>query len=170
MLLCDIFGEGHGVVRTPDDVRVIRRDCKSPAQWQSQLLLSLTDSAWTLQMLVWLQVREPKHWFEILTAERLDRWRKFDPSFEVASDASSVAESHCGDDRERWLLLALKCLVARGWTRTMLAAAFGIPRTNIIRRLDATGEMPSEPDEIEVRHGDFSEISKKDFEPDPAED
>lgn len=136
-MIVDFEGRAAFVPRSVDDVRAIRQDCKSIRQWQVQLLASLCDSGWTLAMLVWLPAADPAHWFEILILERLDRWKKFDPSFEIDSPASTAAISSCGHDREAWLQLILKCLVDRGWTRTMLSEALATPRTNIIRRLDA---------------------------------
>lgn len=136
-MIVDFNGESSQVQRTADDVRAIRQDCRSVRQWQAQLLVSLCDSGWTLGMLVWVPAADPSHWFELLTRERLERWQKFDPRFEIESLASTAAQQKCGRDRERWLLLVLRSLTDRGWTRTMLSEALGIPRTNIIRRLDA---------------------------------
>lgn len=135
-MIVDVEGTPQQVARTTDDVRAIRQDCKTCDQWQAQLLHSLCLSGWTLQMLTWIPAADPMHWFELLTSERQQRWRHFDSSFEVNSHAAIAALEQCGTDRERWLLLLLRTLEQRGWTRTMLSEALGIPRTNIIRRLD----------------------------------
>lgn len=151
-MITNLQGDVLQVPRSPDDVRAIRQDCKSLRQWQAQLLVSLCDSGWTLNMLVWVPASDPGHWFEILTRERLERWQKFDPAFEIDSASAAAAIAYCERNRERWLHLLLRTLVDRGWTRTMLAEALAVPRTNIIRRLDAAGagSISSETDEIEA--------------------
>lgn len=164
------------VARTVDDVRAIRQDCKTVAQWQEQLLISLTDSGWILDMLSRLPAASASHWFQLLFAERMQRWAVLDIAFERITPEASEALAAYGDCREEWLLLALRCLVERGWTRTMLAEAFRIPRTNIIRRLQRCG-VDTADDEDEgsdllenVRtgrkrgdRGDFCEISEEKF-------
>ena len=122
--------------RSADDVRSIRKDCETVEEWQQQLLTSLTLSGWTFSMLLWVPVACPVHWFNLLNNERDERRRKFDASFEQETEASTEALGHCGGDREQWLLVCLRCLEDRGWTRTMMSEALSMPRTNIIRRLD----------------------------------
>lgn len=136
MLRVALSGESLGVVGTADDVRSIRRDCRTRDAWQSQVLQSLINSGWTLSMLLWVPAADPRHWFEILNAERQARWQAFDPRFENLTEAGNAAARSCGDDRDAWLVLCLRTLEERGWTRTMLSEALGLARTNIIRRLD----------------------------------
>lgn len=131
-------GDEANVLPHEDDAREIRKRCRAPHEWQDQLVQSLCLSGWTLSMLVWLPAADAVYWFETLCAERDRRRSAFDPSFEVENIGSEQAVQSCGDDREKWLLLALQVLSQRGWTRTMLADAFAIPRTNIIRRLEKT--------------------------------
>lgn len=129
-------GEEADVVPTEDDVRLIRRDCRTPQAWQDQILRSLCNSGWTLSMFVWLPAADALYWFELLAAERERRRANFDSSFECENIGSEQAMQLCGDDRDKWFRLALQVLSQRGWTRTMLSDAFGEPRTNIIRRLE----------------------------------
>lgn len=129
-------GEAADVLPTEDDARGIRRECKTPQSWQDQILRSLCYSGWTLSMLVWLPAIDALYWFEQLAGERDRRRANFDATFEVENLGSEQAMQVCGDDRDKWFRLALEVLSQRGWTRTMLADAFGEPRTNIIRRLE----------------------------------
>lgn len=142
-------GDEASVLPLEDDAREIRKRCRAPHEWQEQLVQSLCMSGWTLSMLVWLPASDAVFWFELLCAERDRRRGLFDPSFEVENIGSEQAMQVCGDDREKWLLLALQILTQRGWTRTMLADAFAMPRTNIIRRLEKTGD-PSQASQTAV--------------------
>jgi len=135
-------GDEADVVPVEDDAREIRKRCRAPHEWSDQLVQSLCLSGWTLSMLVWLPAADAVYWFECLSAERDRKRATFDSSFEVENIGSEQALLLCGDDREKWLLLALQILSQRGWTRTMLADAFAMPRTNIIRRLEKTAEQP----------------------------
>lgn len=129
-------GEEADVCPTEDDIRTIRRNCLTPQSWQDQILRSLCASGWTLSMLVWLPASDMLYWFELLFSERDRRRALFDSGFEVENLGSEQAVQLCGDNRDKWFRLALQVLSQRGWTRTMLADAFGEPRTNIIRRLE----------------------------------
>lgn len=135
------------VPRTVDDVRSIQRDCRTVAEWQSQLLQSLIGSGWSLQMCCWVRVADPASWFELLTRTRLDYWSRQDPAFEVEGVAHEAARLECGADRDRWLTLCLRTLEQRGWSRTMMETCLQYPRTNIIRRLDSWPAGSSEADE-----------------------
>jgi hypothetical protein len=129
-------GEEAQVIPYEDDTRAIRKACKTPQSWQDQILRSLCQSGWTLSMLVWLPAIDALYWFELLTAERDRRRAEFDSTFECENVGSEQAMQFCGDDRDKWFRIALQILSQRGWSRTMLADAFGEPRTNIIRRLE----------------------------------
>jgi hypothetical protein len=129
-------GSVANLERLEDDVRAIRKKCKTPDLWQEQILKSLRDSGWNYSMLAWLPISHPRHWIELLSKTRWDAILSYDPSFERANVASDCAHSMCGSDREMWFELALIELEARGWSRTMLAESFNEPRTNVIRRLE----------------------------------
>lgn len=129
-------GSVANLERLEDDVRAIRKKCKTAELWQEQILKSLIDSGWVYSMLVWLPAHDMLHWVELLHLERDKRRATFDPSFERENFATEQARKLCGSDREQWFRFALVDLTTRGWSRTMLSDAFGEPRTNIIRRLE----------------------------------
>jgi hypothetical protein len=137
-------GAAADVLPMEDDAREIRKRCKEPCDWQDQIVQSLTASGWTLSMLVWLPAADALYWFELLSGERDRRRADFDASFEVENVGSEQANQLCGDDREKWFVLALQVLTERGWTRTMLSDAFAMPRTNIIRKLEKPGQAKNE--------------------------
>ena len=134
-------GEAVSVIPYEDDPRELRRVCRDPQAWQDQILRSLCCSGWTLSMLVWIPAVDALYWFELLVEERDKRRAQFDSSFECENVGSEQAVQYCGDDRDKWFRIALQILSQRGWSRTMLAAAFGEPRTNIIRRLEKCEEL-----------------------------
>lgn len=113
-----------------DDVKSIRRDCRSVEEWQSHLLRSLQSSGWTAGMLLYLPAPLPFHWFMLLQHEC--SFRLLDEVTHKASKAYAV----CKDDRRLWMALACKSLAKRGWTPTMLSRAWRVPKTNIYRFLE----------------------------------
>jgi hypothetical protein len=113
-----------------DDVKAIRRDCRCIEEWQSHLLRSLQASGWTAGMLLYLPAPLPFHWFMLLRHEC--SFRLLDEVTHKASKAYQI----CGDDRRLWMSLACKSLTIRGWTPTMLAKAWRVPKTNIYRFLE----------------------------------
>jgi hypothetical protein len=115
-----------------DDVKAIRRDCRSVEEWQSHLLRSLQASGWTAGMLLYLPAPLPFHWFMLLRHEC--SFRLLD---EVTHKASKAYQT-CGDDRRLWMALACRSLTIRGWTPTMLAKAWRVPKTNIYRFLETS--------------------------------
>jgi hypothetical protein len=134
--------------RLEDDVRAIRKKCKTHEHWQEQILRSLIDAGWIYSMLVWLPACNMLHWVELLHDERDKRRAAFDPSFERENYGTEQAHKACTKDREQWFRFALMDLARRGWSRTMLAAAFGEPRTNIIRRLERQDGRIASPELI----------------------
>lgn len=139
-------GSVANLERLEDDVRAIRKKCKTAELWQEQILKSLIDSGWVYSMLVWLPASNMLHWFEILHLERDKRRATFDPSFERENFGTEQARKICGSDREQWFRFALVDLTGRGWSRTMLSDAFAEPRTNIIRRLERTDGRIATPE------------------------
>ena len=134
--ITDFAGAAVDVRLHEDDARRIRSRCQTAADWQVEILRSLCLSGWTLSMLVWLPATDALNWFLLLVRERDERRAAFDATFEMENIGSDQAHGFCGQDPERWFVLALQILNERGWSRTMLANAFGEPRTNVIRRLD----------------------------------
>ena len=134
--ITDFAGAAVEVRLHDDDARRIRARCQSAADWQAEILRSLCMSGWTLSMLVWLPSIDALSWFLLLVRERDARRAAFDATFETENIGSEQAHCVCGQNPERWFVLALQVLNERGWSRTMLANAFGEPRTNVIRRLD----------------------------------
>ncbi len=157
-------GSVASLERLEDDIRAIRKKCKTPEQWQEQILRSLVDAGWIYSMLVWLPAFNMLHWVELLHLERDKRRAAFDPSFERENYGTEQAHKACMKDREQWFRFALIDLTRRGWSRTMLAAAFGEPRTNIIRRLEREDGRIASPELIE----DFQKRQRmrKEFEAD----
>lgn len=130
--------EAIGYAPDSDDAKAIRRDCRTAEDWQSQLVRSLQAGGWTCGMLLYLLPPLPFHWFMILRHEC--SFRLIDEITLKASQAFRI----CGDDRRLWMTLACKTLMARGWTPTMLARAWSMPKTNIYRYLETDLRIPSQ--------------------------
>lgn len=134
--------------RLEDDIKQIRKRCKSSKDWQKQIMVSLINSGWVYSMLMWLPASDQRHWLAMLETTKRKHRRLFDPSFEQENIGTAAAHRKCGNDREQWFMLALADLEGRGWTRTMLSVAFDEPRTNVIRRLDKAPEALTTPGRI----------------------
>jgi len=119
-----------------DDVKSIRRDCRTAEEWQSQLVRSLQAGGWTCGMLLYLPAPLPFHWIMILRHEC--SFRLLDELTLQASKAYQI----CRNDRRLWMVLACRTLDARGWTPTMLANGWQIPKTNIYRFLETELTAP----------------------------
>lgn len=129
-LLSSDESEAVSYAADSDDAKSIRRDCRSPEEWQSQLVRSLQAGGWTCGMLLCLASPLPFHWILILRHEC--SFRLLDEMTLKATTAYQV----CGNDRRLWMVLACKSLTARGWTPTMLSKAWQIPKTNIYRYME----------------------------------
>lgn len=128
--------EAYFYADNTDDVKSIRRDCRTVEHWQSAVLRGLQLSGWTAGMLLFLPAPLPLHW--VLLIQHESSFRLID---EITVKAS-VAYRICGSDRRLWVALACKTLTARGWTPTMLARAWEIPKTNVYRFLEAEITVP----------------------------
>jgi hypothetical protein len=137
-ILTDDESEVIGYAPDSDDVKCIRRDCRTQEDWQSQLVRSLQLGGWTCGMLLYLPAPLPFHWIMIL---------KHECSFELLNELTLQAHQAykiCGNDRRLWMALACRTLTGRGWTPTMLSRAWQIPKTNIYRHIETELAQESE--------------------------
>lgn len=121
--------------RSADDIKLIRHRCHRIEDWQDQVLLSLHASGWNFDMLCWLPVAHPQNWFSLLRLFAEECERNGQTEFNQSSVVTDMIETHCGQDRDKWLTCAVKTLVERGWLKTMVAKAFNIERRKVLRRL-----------------------------------